>query len=345
MPHCLSRSCKKLSLQIVNNKGKIMKFLYAGFAGLLLSTALTSAFAADTYPSKPITLVFPYASGSAADTMTRLLASAMSKQLGQQVIVDSKPGAGGSIATEHVVRSAPDGHTLLLSASGTIAVNPHIYKLRYNPVEDLEQISIAVEVPFVFIVGKNFAAQDYSSFKKLSKTTPDGLTSANAGLGTQAHLTQAAFSKLADVDLNIVGYKGASPAINDILGGHVDSMMDNAASQVPYVQSGKTTALFVTSNYRFEPYPDVPTAKELGIEGLVPAGWFGLAAPKGTPSGTIDKVYAALQASLNDPEISQKLKEMGWVSVGSSPKETLKRARNDYTQLGDVVRDIGLQPN
>jgi len=317
---------------------------FVGLAGLLLSTALSTAFAADDYPSKPITLVFPYAAGSAADTMTRLLASEMSKKLGQQVVVESKPGAGGSIATEHVVRSAPDGYTLLLSASGTIAVNPHIYKLRYNPVEDLEQISIAVEVPFVFLVGKNFAAQDYSAFKKLSKATPDGLTSANAGLGTQAHLTQAAFSKLADVDLSIVGYKGAAPAVNDILGGHVDSMMDNAASQVPYVQSGKTTALFVTSDYRFEPYPEVPTAKELGIKGLVPAGWFGLAAPKGTPSSTVSKVYAALQESLSDADVSKKLKEMGWVSVGSSPNETLTRARDDYAKLGTVVKDIGLQP-
>ena len=314
-------------------------------AALMLSLGMAAAHAADAYPGRPITIVYPYAPGSASDTMTRLLADAMSKKLGQPVIVEGKPGAGGSIATEHVVRSAPDGYTLLLSASGTIAVNPHIYKLRYNPVEDLEHISIAVEVPFVFVVGKDFQAQDYASFKKLSEQKSGGLTSANAGLGTQAHLTQAAFAKLAGVNLSIVGYKGAAPAVNDLLGGHVDSMMDNAASQIPYVSSGKTTALFVTSDYRFDGYPKVPTAKELGITGLVPAGWFGFAAPKGTPPAVINKLQSALSTTLQEPDIQRKLKELGWVIVGNTPAQALERARGDYALLGQVVRDIDLKPN
>ena len=322
-----------------------MKRSSVTIAALLLSLGVVPAHAADTYPAKPITIIYPYAPGSASDTMTRLLADAMSKKLGQPVIVDSKPGAGGSIATEHVVRAAPDGYTLLLSASGTIAVNPHIYKLRYNPVEDLAHISIAVEVPFVFVVGKAFPAQDYASFKTLSAQRPGGLTSANAGLGTQAHLTQAAFARLAAVNLSIVGYKGAAPAVNDVLGGHVDSMMDNAASQIPYVTSGKTTALFVTSDYRFEGYPKVPTAKELGITGLVPAGWFGLAAPKGTPQAAIDTVQKALATTLQEPDVQRKLKELGWVIVGNTPAQALERARADYTRLGQVVRDIDLRPN
>ncbi|MCV6901403.1 MAG: tripartite tricarboxylate transporter substrate binding protein, partial [Achromobacter xylosoxidans] len=238
-----------------------------------------------------------------------------------------------------------DGYTLLLSASGTIAVNPHLYKLRYDPVRDLAQISIAVEVPFVFVVGKGFAAQDYAAFKALSQRKPGGLTSANAGLGTQAHLTQASFAKLAGVSLAIVGYKGAAPAVNDVLGGHVDSMMDNAASQIPYVTTGKTTALFVTSDYRFDGYPDVPTARELGITGLVPAGWFGLAAPKGTPAEAIATLRAALAASLDEPPMREKLKALGWVIVGNTPEQALERARTDYERLGQVVRDIGLQPN
>ncbi|MDQ2139931.1 tripartite tricarboxylate transporter substrate binding protein [Alcaligenaceae bacterium B3P038] len=314
-------------------------------AALMLSLGMAAAHAADAYPGKPITIVYPYAPGSASDTMTRLLADAMSKKLGQPVIVEGKPGAGGSIATEHVVRSAPDGYTLLLSASGTIAVNPHIYKLRYNPVEDLEHISIAVEVPFVFVVGKDFQVQDYASFKKLSEQKSGGLTSANAGLGTQAHLTQAAFAKLAGVNLSIVGYKGAAPAVNDLMGGHVDSMMDNAASQIPYVSSGKTTALFVTSDYRFDGYPKVPTAKELGITGLVPAGWFGFAAPKGTPPAVTTKLQSALSTTLQDPDIQRKFKELGWVIVGNTPAQALERARGDYALLGQVARDIDLKPN
>lgn len=322
-----------------------MKRLYTYLAALLLPCGMAPAHAADAYPSKAVTIVYPYAPGSASDTMTRLLADAMAKRLGQPFIVESKPGAGGSIATEHVVRAAPDGYTLLLSASGTIAVNPHIYKLRYNPLDDLAHISIAVEVPFVFVVNKDYPAQTYAAFKALDKSKPGGLTSANAGLGTQAHLTQAAFAKRAGLDLSIIGYKGAAPAVNDILGGHVDSMMDNAASQIPYVTSGKTTALFVTSDYRFSGYPQVPTAKELGITGLVPAGWFGLAAPKGTPPAVQEKLQGALAASLKDPDTQRKLQELGWVVVGNTPAEALARARADYDVLGQVVRDIGLTPN
>lgn len=322
-----------------------MKRLCIYLAALLLPCGMAPALAADTYPAKAVTIVYPYAPGSASDTMTRLLADAMAKRLGQPFIVESKPGAGGSIATEHVVRAAPDGYTLLLSASGTIAVNPHIYKLRYNPLDDLAHISIAVEVPFVFVVNKDYPAQTYAAFKALDKSKPGGLTSANAGLGTQAHLTQAAFAKRAGLDLSIIGYKGAAPAVNDILGGHVDSMMDNAASQIPYVTSGKTTALFVTSDYRFSGYPQVPTAKELGITGLVPAGWFGLAAPKGTSPAILEKLQVALAASLKDPDTQRKLQELGWVVVGNTPAEALARARADYDVLGQVVRDIGLKPN
>ncbi|CAB3825861.1 Bug family tripartite tricarboxylate transporter substrate binding protein [Achromobacter piechaudii] len=322
-----------------------MKRLYTYLAALLLPCCMAPAFGGDAYPSKAITIVYPYAPGSASDTMTRLLAEAMSKRLGQPVIVDSKPGAGGSIATEHVVRAAPDGYTLLLSASGTIAVNPHIYKLRYSTLDDLAPISIAVEVPFVFVVNKSFPAQTYADFKTLDGGRPGGLTSANAGLGTQAHLTQAAFAKLAGLNLSIIGYKGAAPAVNDILGGHVDSMMDNAASQIPYVTAGKTTALFVTSDYRFSAYPQVPTAKEVGVTGLVPAGWFGLAAPKGTPPAIVDKLHDVLTASLKEPDMQRKLQELGWVVVGNTPAQAAERARKDYELLGRVARDIALKPN
>ncbi|MGV2862787.1 Bug family tripartite tricarboxylate transporter substrate binding protein [Achromobacter sp. ESBL13] len=322
-----------------------MKRLCTYLAALLLPCSMAQAASADAYPAKAITIVYPYAPGSASDTMTRLLAESMSKRLGQPVIVDSKPGAGGSIATEHVVRAAPDGYTLLLSASGTISVNPHIYKLRYSTLDDLAHISIAVEVPFVFVVNKTFPAQTYAAFKALDGSKPGGLTSANAGLGTQAHLTQAAFAKLAGLNLSIIGYKGAAPAVNDILGGHVDSMMDNAASQIPYVTAGKTTALFVTSDYRFSGYPQVPTAKEVGVTGLVPAGWFGLAAPKGTPPAIVDKLHDAVAASLKEPDMQRKLQELGWVVVGNTPGEALARARKDYDLLGQVARDISLKPN
>jgi tripartite-type tricarboxylate transporter receptor subunit TctC len=305
------------------------------------SLAFQAAHAA--YPDKPITIVFPYASGSASDALTRMMGEILQKAMGQPVIVESRPGAGGSIATEHVVRAAPDGYTLAFTGSGTVSVNPHIYKLRYNPIDDLAQISIAVEVPFVFVVKKGFPAQDLKSFVALAKAHPGTITSANPGLGTQTQLTQAAFTKLAGIDLNVLAYKGSAPAVNDLLGGHVDSMMDNAVSQIPYIKAQNVTALYVSSDYRFEGYPDVPTAKEAGIEGLVPAGWFGLAAPKGTPPEVVDKINAALVAGLKQADTQKKLQAMGWVVVADSPQEATQRARSDYDMLGKTVRDINLK--
>ncbi|HBL65534.1 MAG TPA: tripartite tricarboxylate transporter substrate binding protein [Achromobacter sp.] len=321
-----------------------MKRLCTYLAALLLPCSMAQAASADAYPAKAITIVYPYAPGSASDTMTRLLAESMSKRLGQPIIVDSKPGAGGSIATEHVVRAAPDGYTLLLSASGTISVNPHIYKLRYSTLDDLAHISIAVEVPFVFVVNKTFPAQTYADFKALDGSKPGGLTSANAGLGTQAHLTQAAFAKLAGLNLSIIGYKGAAPAVNDILGGHVDSMMDNAASQIPYVTAGKTTALFVTSDYRFSGYPQVPTAKEVGVTGLVPAGWFGLAAPKGIPPEIVTRLTEATRKFWADPAVRKQMadiymtppKELGPASVAESMK-------TEADVWGPIVKRLGVR--
>ena len=217
-----------------------MKRLRSHIAALLLCLGPAAAQAApDAYPAKPITIVYPYAPGSASDTLTRLIAESLQKQLGQPVIVESRPGAGGSIATEHVVRAAP--------------------------------------------------------------------------------------------------------AVNDLMGGHIDSMMDNAASQIPYVSAGKTTALFVTSDYRFDGYPKVPTAKELGITGLVPAGWFGLAAPKGTPDAVIEKLHGALVAGLRGADTERKLKDLGWVIVANTPQQARERAQADFTRLGEVARDIELK--
>lgn len=218
-------------------------FVLNAAASLCAASLATAARAAGPgYPGKPITIVFPYAAGGATDAMTRQIADLMAKALGQPVIVDAKPGAGGSMALQQVVRANPDGHTLVLTASGTMAVNPYLYDLKYKPVEDLAPITILVDIPFVVVTKPDFPARTLKEFIAHAKANPGKVSFANAGVGTQAHLTQMMFMKAAGITANVVPYKGGTGAIADLLGGHIDAMIDNAAAQVANVQAGKVRA-------------------------------------------------------------------------------------------------------
>ncbi|WP_313370266.1 tripartite tricarboxylate transporter substrate binding protein [Achromobacter animicus] len=324
-----------------------MKILRRAFSAAAFTAALSAspAYAAEiSFPDKPIYLVYPYAPGSASDTLARLTAEVLQKRLGQPVIVDSKPGAGGSIGLEYVARAKPDGYTIVLTGTGTLAVNPKLYKLRYDPIEDLTQLTVLAEVPFVFVVSNSFPAKDLKSFIALAKQKPGSITSGNAGTGTHASLTQISFERAAGIDLNLIAYKGATPAVTDLMGGHLDSMIDNTASQTPYITAGKVTPLFVTSDYRIPNYSQVPTAKELGLPDFARTGWFGLAAPKGTPVEVIQKFQDALQVGMKEPDVTKRLNEIGFVPVISTAAAAEKRAREDYEQLGRIVQEMHLKP-
>jgi tripartite-type tricarboxylate transporter receptor subunit TctC len=314
-------------------------------AGVAAVAASMPAAAADAYPSRPITIVYPYATGSASDTLTRLVGEIITKALGQPVIVDSKPGAGGSTALEFVSKAPADGYTLVLSASGTMSVNPYVYKLRYNPVEDLVPITVLTEIPFIVVTNLDFAPKDLKEFIAYAKANPGRMTFGNAGLGTQAHLTQVLFTKAAAIDTNIVPYKGGAPAVNDLMGGHLNAMIDNAAAQVAHVQAQRVRPMFVTSRERSAALPTVPTAKEAGLDGFDTAGWFGLAAPKGTPPEIVARIQQAVAKGFAQPEIHKRLIDAGWTPVASSPDEARSRARADLERFGIAAKAIDLKPN
>lgn len=244
---------------------------------------------------------------------------------------------------ELVTRAPADGYTLVLSASGTMAVNPHIYNLKYKPVEDLASITILTEIPFTVVTNNSFPAQNLKEFIAYAKANPGKVSFANAGMGTQAHLTQVMFMRAAGITANIVPYKGGVPATTDLLGGHVDAMIDNAAAQVANVQAGKVRALFVTTQERNASLPRVPTADEAGLSGFVTSGWFGLAAPKGTPKAIIDKLNEVIVRGMAQPEMRKKMIEAGWMPVGNSPTDATTRARADLARFGTVAQQIGLK--
>lgn len=302
------------------------------------------AAAADSYPSKPITIILPYATGGTSDMLARLSAQALQASLGQPAIVEAKPGAGGVLGTEFVSRAEGDGYTLVLTASGTMAVNPYVYKLRYKPLEDFKQITVLVDLPFVVVTNTDFPPRNLKEFIDYGRQHPNGITFGNAGMGTQQHLTQLMFAKAAGIEVNIVPYKGSSPAMNDLLGGHIDAVLDNTGVQTPFIQSGKVRPLFVTNPERVSVLPDVPTAQEAGLAGFSAVAWFGLAAPRNTPDAVVQKIQQTLAAEFAKPEMKQRLVALGMIPRVSTPAETTERVKSDLATFGRIANEIGLEP-
>ncbi|WP_238913428.1 Bug family tripartite tricarboxylate transporter substrate binding protein [Achromobacter insolitus] len=322
----------------------MVKHLKTLAAACLAALITAPALAADNYPSKPITIVLPYATGGSADMLARFAAQALQTELGKPAIVEAKPGAGGVLGTEFVSRAEPDGYTLALTASGTMAVNPYVYKLRYKPLEDFKQITVLVDLPFVVVTNNEFPAKNLQEFIDYGRKNPNKITFGNAGLGTQQHLTQLMFARAAGMQVNIVPYKGSSPAMNDLLGGHIDAVLDNTGVQTPFIKAGKVRPLFVTNPERVAALPDVPTAPEAGLQGFSAVAWFGLAAPKGTPDEIIEKIQQALAREFAKPEMKQRLLDLAMIPRVSTPAETTARVKSDLATFGKIAKEVDLTP-
>lgn len=322
----------------------MVKHLKTLAAACLAAGIAAPAMAADAYPSKPITIVLPYATGGSADMLARFAAQALQTELGKPAIVEAKPGAGGVLGTEFVSRAEPDGYTLALTASGTMAVNPYVYKLRYKPLEDFKQITVLVDLPFVVVTNNEFPAKNLKEFIDYGRKNPNKITFGNAGLGTQQHLTQLMFARAAGMQVNIVPYKGSSPAMNDLLGGHIDAVLDNTGVQTPFIKAGKVRPLFVTNPERVAALPDVPTAPEAGLPGFSAVAWFGLAAPKGTPDEIVEKIQQALAREFAKPEMKQRLLDLAMIPRVSTPAETTARVKSDLETFGKIAKEVDLKP-
>ncbi|WP_028356056.1 Bug family tripartite tricarboxylate transporter substrate binding protein [Bordetella petrii] len=321
---------------------KNLKLLAAACVATVMSAS--AAVAADSYPSKPITIILPYATGGTADMLARYAADALQSELGQPAIVEARPGAGGVLGTEHVARAEPDGYTLVLTASGTMAVNPYVYKLRYKPLEDFKQVTVLVDLPFVVVTNNQFPAKNLREFIDYGRQHPGSITFGNAGMGTQQHLTQLMFARAAGIEVNVVPYKGSSPAMTDLLGGHINAVLDNTGVQTPFIQAGKVRALFVTNPRRVAALPDVPTAPEAGLPGFSAVAWFGLAAPHGTPDAVVEKVQQTIARAFAKPEMQRRLQDLGMIPKASTPAETTARVKADLQTFGKIAKEIDLKP-
>ena len=285
-------------------------------AGLAL-VASTAAYA-QSYPTKTVTVIVPFAAGGPTDTVARLVGQSMSKTLGQQVIIENVGGAGGTIGAARVAKADPDGYTLLLHHIGQ-STAPALYrKLTYNATDSFEPVGLITDVPMTFVARKDFPAKDMKELLAYVKANKEKVTYANAGVGSASHLCGMLFMSAIGTDLTTVPYKGTGPAMNDLLGGQVDFMCDQTTNTTSQIKSGKIKAYGVTTKSRVASLPDLPTLHEAGLQNFEVAVWHGLYAPKGTPKPVVDTLAKALQTALKDATVKQRFGELGTEPVAEN---------------------------
>lgn len=325
-----------------------MTFIHDSSRRLLLGAALASAIAAfgsaqaQDYPNKPIRLVAPFAAGASTDFLARTVAQSMSKELGQPVVVDNKPGAGGALAAEQVARAAPDGHTFLLTSAGIVTMNQHIYaKLPYDPIKDFAPLTIGVRMPIVTVVHPSVPVKNVQELVAYAKAHPGKLTYGSAGNGTSQHLAGELFKSMADVNLMHVPYRGGGPAMNDLLAGQIQMMFVQVPSGLPQVKAGKVRAIAVGSDRRDPKMPDVPTVAESGIKGYNSDTWYGFVMPAGVPASVGQKLQAAIVKALKENE--QKLSDHGFNVDAGSAREMADTINLESKKWATVIKAANIK--
>jgi tripartite-type tricarboxylate transporter receptor subunit TctC len=296
------------------------------------------------YPTKMIKLMVGFPAGQATDLVARMLAERMSTAFGQPVIVENRPGQGGTLALNAIAHSAPDGYTMILAASGGLVTNPHLFKdFPFNPLNDFEPVSLVAELPLALVVNPSKPFNDMKSFLDQAKANPGKLNYASTGNGTSSHLAMESLKRATQIDLVHVPYPGSVKALTDLIAGNVDVMFDNVAVTQQLINAGKLKVLAVGSRKRLAQFPNVPTLTESGFPALPAGFWLGMLFPKGTPAAIVSKVNAQVAKDLADPVLQKKLLETGTIPRASSPQEFAKFIREEYMRMGKVVRDSNIK--
>src|SRR5437868_1247885 len=319
---------------------RLVRAIVAIFATLM---ALGAA-AQEPYPSRSIRLVIDTLPGGVTDLFGRLAAEALTAKLGQTVYVDNKPGASGNVAIDFLVRSAPDGYTLMIASGGGIVVKPFLERgLTFDVMNDLVPVFNFAEVAHILVVPAPVPAKDVAELIALAKAQPGKIYYGSAGIGSPPHLSMELFAKIAGVKLVHVPYKGVGGAMPDLLAGRVQVMSMAIGSARPYLKTGQLRPLAAGAKHRLANLPDVPTAAEAGVPGWEMSAWFGVFAPRGTPGEIVRLLNQQLQAVLEDPKMRQRLHDAGAEPGGGSPESFAERYRADHRMWGQFIREIGLK--
>ena len=318
----------------------------------LAAIALTSAIAVwsgsapgqSAYPTGPVRIVVGWPPGQTTDIVARVVAEQLSREMGQQFVVENKPGAAGIIGTEFVKNAKPDGYTLSINSTGPMAINPGLYKqLPYDPVKDFAAVGMIVKVPIYLAVNKDVPANNFAEFVTYVKANPGKLAYGSGGNGTTAQLATEMLKGLTGMDLNHIPYKGNPAAMTDLIGGRVIAMIDSAPSVIPRYKAGQIKVLGIAALSRSANEPDIPTIAEQGVPGFEAMTWIGLFAPAGTPRPIVDRLNAALNKAVLSPALSNTLEKSGAEPAQSTPDEFAATLKKEVASWGKVIRDADIK--
>ena len=316
-------------------------FVALAFASLMLGVA---AAGASDYPNRVVTLVVPYPPGGGVDAMARVVAAKLSDAFNQQVIVDNRGGAGGTLGTRFVAHAAPDGYTLLLGHTGTISINPSLYThAGYDPRKDFAPVGLIASMPVALLANPSFPAKSIADFIALAKQQPGKLNVGTSALGTGGYMCAELFKSVAGIDVAIIPYKGTAPVMTDLLGGHVPVAFGVLPPALGNIQAGKLRAIAVTSKKRFSLLPDVPTFDESGLPHFEAVLHYGLLAPAGTPKEIVERLSAELRKLADDGEVKQRIHAEGGDPLISTPAEYAADIDTEETKWGGLVRKLNLK--
>ena len=311
---------------------------------LALATIVMPVSAAEQFPTRPIRVIVPYAPGGNVDISARIIAPPLGEALGQTIVVDNRPGAGGNLGASLVAKATPDGYTLLVGSSGPLSVNPVIFKnLPYDTLKDFAPISTVQAVSLVVLAGPKSNFNSIADVITAAKARPGKLTMASAGAGTTNHFAIELFAHMANVKLLHVPYKGSGPALSELLGGQVETMIDQLAASIGYVRDGRLKVLAVTTQQRAAALPTVPTLEELGYKGYQASTLLGLLAPAGTPKPVIAKLNAGVRKIMDSPVVAERFRGLGANPGASSPEEFTARIRDELEQWRSLVKQLNLK--
>jgi tripartite-type tricarboxylate transporter receptor subunit TctC len=316
--------------------------LYATLVSLSLVLPVAAA-QSDSYPSKPVRVVVPYAAGGSNDVVSRAITPKLSEAWKQSIIVDNRAGAGSLIGTEIVVRSQPDGYTLL-ATSGALAINVSLYRLSFDPLKDLASVAFMAQMPYVLAVHPSLPVKSTQDLIKHAKANPGKLSFASAGTATATHLTGEMFKSMAKVDFLHVPYKGGGPALNAIVGNEVQVVFNVVTGTLPHVRSGRLRALAVSSAKRADVAPELPTISESGVPGFDVVSGYTIYAPAGTPRSIVNRVNAGINDVLQQPEMKERFLALGVTPIISTPESLTAYLKSEIARWGKIIKEMGIKP-
>jgi len=315
--------------------------------GLVLGAALilaATAAMAQNYPSRPVRFVVPYAPGGSTDTLARTMGTKLSDLLGQQVVVDNRPGANGDIGMSIVAKAPPDGYSIVLGYIANLAIGPSLYdKMPYDPVKDFTSITQVAGASNIFVIHPSLPAKNFKEFIAYAKANPKKVTFASAGVASVGHLTGELLNDMAGIDMQHVPYKGSGQAISDLVGGHIKVMISGMASTLPHVRSGKLVGIVTTGLKRTPATPDIPTIAET-FPGFESSSWFGVLAPAGTPKPIVARLNADIHKSLQDPAVAKRLANVGFEITYGTPEQFTAYIKSEIKKWAKVVKASGAKP-